>query len=653
MRSPLRAIILAAGYGTRMEPLSRTLPKCLLPFWGRPIIDHTLDTLAAWGVRDVLVNLHHAPQPLWRHLIDHPHPTLRIAFSHEPEILGTGGALSRAAWFLDEAPFWMVNGDIVFDCNPRDLLRTFFRQHAIAALLMTAQNGPRTVELAPSGTIRNFRSPTPGAPGTVTFCGLQLLSPDILHHIADSTASSIVTAYEHAAKAGHKVIGVRNAHRFWVDIGTPEGLLEAHAWTYAAACAGLREGRFVPPATHRTQRQLKRRGIHVAGFVSLGCDVAISRGACLHNTIAMDGVRISRGAIVDRAILAPGTWIHGSARRLAVSLTNARDPTLTAITARLGWTPADTVVQPLAPRGSARTFTRLSHGKRSAIVIRYSLERPENARFAGHARFLKSCGVRVPEILLDLPGQQLVVTEDLGDADLGSRIRPKPRANSLRYYPRVIEAIAHWHTKAGPAARRRQLALEPRFDARLYHREHALFLNHYLFGRLAMPPAQAQPAMRVLATVAARLNKEPLTLVHRDLQSTNILYARNTPAFIDFQGMRMGPAVYDLASLLADPYVMLPEASQLALLETYAGHVGSADTAGLREAFWHAVVQRLVQAIGAYGRLSRLPGMREFEQHISPALEMLDRALSHLYTLRMLQDFVANLRCIEYKRSEG
>jgi len=119
-----------------------------------------------------------------------------------------------------------------------------------------------------------------------------------------------------------------------------------------------------------------------------------------------------------------------------------------------------------------------------------------------------------------------------------------------------------------------------------------------------------------LARVAGRLLLEPRVLIHRDLQSSNIYLTEKGPALIDFQGMRMGPAAYDLASLLCDPYVALPVELQARLLAYYNR---KARVPVPEEVFRLAVVERLAQAMGAYVRLGRIPGMRPFERYITQA----------------------------------
>ncbi|HPA77990.1 MAG TPA: NTP transferase domain-containing protein, partial [Kiritimatiellia bacterium] len=97
---PRRAVVLAAGFGTRLLPLTRIRPKALLPLGGRPMLEHSLRLLASWGVDDVLVNCHWLADQVVDFLRGVRLPGMKISISHEPEILGTGGVLRRAEWFL-------------------------------------------------------------------------------------------------------------------------------------------------------------------------------------------------------------------------------------------------------------------------------------------------------------------------------------------------------------------------------------------------------------------------------------------------------------------------------------------------------------------------------------------------------------------------
>ena len=107
----MKAIVLCAGLGTRMRPLTDTTPKCMLPVGGKPLLHHTLERLAEAGVTDVAINLHHLPAAIVHDIKRGWQFGLRVTYSYEQELLGTAGAIKRLAWWLDEEPFFVVYGD--------------------------------------------------------------------------------------------------------------------------------------------------------------------------------------------------------------------------------------------------------------------------------------------------------------------------------------------------------------------------------------------------------------------------------------------------------------------------------------------------------------------------------------------------------------
>ena len=144
------------------------------------------------------------------------------------------------------------------------------------------------------------------------------------------------------------------------------------------------------------------------------------------------------------------------------------------------------------------------------------------------------------------------------------------------------------------------------------------FKEHCLGARFLMEcPPEVERELRGVAEV---LEHEPKALVHRDFQSTNVLWKDGEPVFIDFQGMRLGPAVYDLASFVYDPYVKaLSEGERRALAKLYARKCGRE---GVTAILPFAGVQRLVQCLGAFGRLASV-GQPQFGRYVAPALENL------------------------------
>jgi hypothetical protein len=162
----------------------------------------------------------------------------------------------------------------------------------------------------------------------------------------------------------------------------------------------------------------------------------------------------------------------------------------------------------------------------------------------------------------------------------------------------------------------------PPFGPETYAWEHDYFLSAYAAAHAHWSPSRTEAARTALARAAALLQASPERLIHRDLQSSNILFREKlSPVFIDYQGMRPGPVAYDLASLLCDPYVSLPPEAQQTLLRHYCRH--HPQGRAIAAAFPAAAVQRLCQALGAYATLSLRPGMARFASYIPRAIAQL------------------------------
>ena len=638
MRNPHKAIVLAAGYGTRMDPLSQRIPKPLMPIWGRTTIDHTLDILAKWGVREVLLNVHHGADAIFRHLHECHFP--QLCFSFEPEILGTGGALRRASWFIGDEPFWVVNSDIAFDLDPRQLLRDFSKPNTIATLWLTDQAGPRTVETR-VGQVTSFRSARAGQDGTYTFCGLHLLTPLIANDIPQSTMTSIVDVYEKVLSRGQRIGGVSIPEAYWADLGTPESYLSAHRQVLRSKLEKKRGGGYVGATALKRMRAMKATGVLTNGFASIPEAVRIPKGVRLQNVVALDATGFGPGCSVTDAIVATPIPAGASMSRLCLSAERTNDPALQKLLEKIGWPVERTVYQPFSPRGSDRNFARIVCGNRKAIIMTYNEARPENARYVSNTRFLASQGIPVPELLYSFPSQKTVVLEDIGELSLEKYVRKCTPQQAQKAYKRILETVALLHGPATSSARRKRLRLERPFDENLYAWERELFCSRYCKERLKWPASRVKAAMQELRLLSTKLSKIPSVLIHRDLQSSNIFLHKKATALIDFQGMRFGAAEYDLASLLADPYVCLEQKIQQEMLHYYAT-ISGREVSSLLASYRIATVQRLSQAIGAYAKLGSMRDTTRFQKFIVPGLNMMDRALRALENVNALARLVAD-----------
>lgn len=630
---PTKAVVLAAGFGTRMLPLSRDLPKPLMPLWGIPILERILHLLKRWDVKEVMINLHHNPDEIFALGRSLARRDLKINFSFEPEILGTGGALRRAEWFLGDQPFWLINSDIVANLKPDALIGMFASRKCLAAAWLHPTLGPRTVEMS-KGWITSFQSAAPGAEGTYTFCGLHLVSPRVLDFLPESGFAGIIPAYERAMKKGLRVAGVCVPDSFWADIGTPQQYLDVH-------------------------RQMRKQG---GSFSAIGHGVIREHPVRVKNSVVWDGAILRAGSVIEDAIVGRSADISGHIRYIAMRADHALELVEQQALKALRMDFQHATAYPMGPRGSDRTFTRITSTGRemwcplsertlspaahraaatpcqSVILMRYSLKRAENGLYCDHARFLHGIGLPVPQVLFDQPEQQLAIFEDLGDISLQDWVVGKPPAAIQKKYEEVLDSVLVLHEKGSTVARRARRPLMPSFGDKLYRWERDYFARYFLKERLHLPARQITAIKRDLACAASHLLKAPRVLIHRDLQSSNIFLKGDRPFFIDFQGMRYGAAAYDLASLLCDPYVSLSETIQEELLDDYAGH--STNPGTTTDIFWWAAIERLAQALGAYARLGTIPGMQPFSRHIAPAAAMMRRALNHVSGMQALRSLI-------------
>lgn len=605
---PRRALILAAGLGTRLRPLTWKTPKPLMTVWGVPLIDHAVGLLKRWGVTEFAVNTHWRADVLHAHL-DARWPDTRFRVSFEPEILGTGGALRPLRdFFGDEERFWIFNADIVAALDATPLVRSHARSGALAALWMTDADGPRTVELAADGHVTSFRSARARSPGTFTFTGLHLVSNRIYRYLDSSVPTGIVAAYERAIAAGERVEGVVVPDHYWADSGTPEAVLRIHREVRTRHHLGHPGGEYYEPE------------LDLDGRACVDRTAQCARDAAIENCVVGPGARVVDGVRLENCLVGANiTVAHDASHAVLAHPSDYEDERVDAAVAVLGWPSGETTVEALDARGSDRAFFRLAgHGRRAILAV-HGAQRPENDRYAGHAEALRRAGVPVPKVLAHAPEARWLVMEDLGGEDLLGRVQTLPQSEWRSLYAIVLDTVVRLHRDAPAALAGRPM--EPAFDARVYHWEHELFAEHMLRRRLRLGAEEVASLVAELQTFSHPLENATPVVVHRDLQSTNIFFRNHRAHLIDFQGMRFGPAAYDLASLLCDPYVGLPRDLRRGVLTDYAMRVPwGAETVSL---FHVAAVQRLVQALGAYARLAAIPGTERFATHIAPAARIL------------------------------
>jgi aminoglycoside/choline kinase family phosphotransferase len=306
------------------------------------------------------------------------------------------------------------------------------------------------------------------------------------------------------------------------------------------------------------------------------------------------------------------------------------------------------IVHPLEKGGSDRKFYRIAvSDQHSLILAKYGRQREENRHYVAIARFLEGVGVRVPEIYFHDDDEGLIWMEDLGDRDLWS-YRMEPWDIRKELYQSALDQVLTLHTRAHVATPIEPPQLQAEFNAELYRWEQNYFLENCLVRHFGLDADQVEESCdrARLSEIAERLASLPRCYVHRDFQSQNIVIKDGAACFIDFQGMRPGLPQYDLASLLYDPYVRLPREEREELLGHYLeslADLGQAAAADFRQTFDLCAMQRLMQALGAYGFLGHVKERSHFLEHIPGALTFLREVLERISGLDGLRAHLAKL----------
>ncbi len=310
-------------------------------------------------------------------------------------------------------------------------------------------------------------------------------------------------------------------------------------------------------------------------------------------------------------------------------------------------------LSPLEGRGSDRAFFRLTWNRRdSAILAHYDPKRTENTYYADIASFLREIGVPAPRLIGHNPADCLIVMEDLGETDLW-RFRETPWETRQALYQKTLAIVHRLHSFPKNDFPSGRVRLMEGFGPHLYLWERNYFKDHFVreVCGIKLGPSFERDLETELSALAERLAVTVRCLVHRDLQSQNVMVRDGEPFLIDFQGMRFGSPFYDLGSLLCDPYVNLSGSERDELLSFYYRLTKwDHDWASFRNTFWEASAQRLMQALGAYGFLGLRKGLKAFLEPVPAGLRNLQLAAAQVASIPRLRELsVECQRVIEKK----
>ena len=234
-------MILAAGLGTRLKPLTDSMPKAMVPLAGKPLLYYVIERLKHVGVTQIIINVHHFARSIIDYVESNNNFGIQIAFSREETLLDTGGGLKNASWFFpNDPPFILHNVDVLSEINIKEMLNYHQKKESLVTLAVRKRKTSRYFLFDEEGKLNGWQSLETGEEEIVShsvkkhdnlsFMGLHIISPQIFSFLPNKRIFSIVKAYLDLAKQGQKIYGYRNDHDFWLDLGRKENLLQAEKY---------------------------------------------------------------------------------------------------------------------------------------------------------------------------------------------------------------------------------------------------------------------------------------------------------------------------------------------------------------------------------------------------------------------------------------
>jgi NDP-sugar pyrophosphorylase family protein/aminoglycoside/choline kinase family phosphotransferase len=623
---PLNIFLPAAGLGERLRPVTNHIPKPLLPLLGRPLIGIILGKLTSICEGKIGVNLHHKPEMVREWFKTSPYAN-QVTFFQEDELLGTGGALKNAEPFLAGGHFIVHNADILLDISFSKLTEAHFASGNIATLVTHRIPALSNVVIDENDCVIDVENPGDSRPNAariakkVAFTGVAVYSPDILRFLPPGE-SHATAAWVAASRAGYKVKTVDFTGSYWSDIGTPA--------SYSAAVLDtlrmIGETAYCSPSVRAGE-------FDVDGYAVIEQGCTVRGGSRLRNCIVM-----------------PGTEIFGSHENCIIG------PDYEIPLAEMDMQPATFAVQrkdiglagplfsgfdrPSAGRGSIakasliglggsdRRYFRVAKGTMTAVMMECRKDDPDYERHITYTRFFQANGIPVPNLLgTDEPGRRALF-EDLGDLSLYSWLRfPHDSEIIEAQYRRVLDILVGLHGRASEHVDACPLLAERIFDYDHLRWETSYFIDRFITGLKKMRINDRKALDEDFHNLAKTVSSFLPAVIHRDFQSQNIMVKAGIPYIIDFQGARMAPPAYDVASILWEPYRRLDVAMRERLLSHYVEAMKKDakdfDTYAFHDTLLPCRLQRHMQALGAYGFLAVVKNKKYFMKYIPEALRLL------------------------------
>jgi NDP-sugar pyrophosphorylase family protein/aminoglycoside/choline kinase family phosphotransferase len=517
--------------------------------------------------------------------------------------------------------------------------------------------------------------PSPGGRGLegggykiLAFTGIAAYQPEFLQFLPKGN-SSVVDAWRKAIDEGYKIGTFDVTGCRWTDIGTPASYAKA-------VIAELRENGetvYLHPSV-KSCEHIRMDGYVVIENISNPPSPPFSKG---EKGGFSDENLLNQNIFLKNCIVLPGTKIEIKDREDAPhSLSLAKDTPPSPPCqggAKGGCLFENCILGPgfkidlsesdlfasingkaflIGTGGSDRRYYRVRKGSRSAVLMQCQKDDPDFERQIEYTHFFRKYSVPVPELLRADAQKKSASFEDLGDLSLYSWLKcPREKKQKEKVYRQVIEILFLIHTVATEHVSECPLLHERIFDYEYLRWETDYFIERFVCGIRNIRIRNLAALKDEFHRLAARVDSFRKTIIHRDFQSQNIMITRGEiPRILDYQGARIGPSAYDLASILWDPYYRLEDDLRERLLDYYIHRItnppqypfGKGGLRGIigkggqgrilekqfRDTILPCRLQRHMQALGAYGFLSSVKGKKYFLKYVPEALRLLKEDLA-------------------------
>jgi len=297
MLNETQAFIFGAGFGLRLRPLTDIRPKVTVPVFGKPVIFYTIEKLASFGIKSFVINQHYHKDLLEKIIGYGDRWGVNIKYSHEREILETGGALKKAKDMISSQSFIVYNGDIICDLDVKSLTDFHKEKGALVTLVAAPWCDPRQLSIDGEGRVIDIRNIfQKDVLPTHTFLGIHVMEREIFDEFDSEEKFSIIKTYLKLIEQKKKIYAYELPQGYWYDIGSLKQYKKAHI--------GLRDKiniKTQTPAHTKTE-----------GYIAIGQNVKIENNVFLKNSIIWDNVVLRANSRLDNCVICDNVIVNGN-----------------------------------------------------------------------------------------------------------------------------------------------------------------------------------------------------------------------------------------------------------------------------------------------------------------------------------------------------